>query len=206
MLGWLRRHSKFFALLTLVFGAVTGVGIWFTIGLVHPSATLALVRTFVWVWGVEWVFFVDEIAAAIIYHKTWARVAPGTHLVIGWVYFVSAYMSLAVINGILAFMLTPGDWLESGELWDAFFNPTYLPQLVLRTLATVAFAGFYVFVTAWREEPALRVRLARVAAAWALPATVAGPLAAWYYLHASGPSDWDSARVAVPNVARGLKA
>jgi mono/diheme cytochrome c family protein/cytochrome bd-type quinol oxidase subunit 1 len=203
MLGWLRRHSKFFALLTLVFGAITGVGIWFAIGLVHPSATSALVRIFVWAWAVEWVFFAVEIVAAIVYYQTWDRTDRRTHLTIGWIYFVAAYMSLVVINGILAFMLTPGDWLQSGDLWDAFFNPTYLPQLVLRTLAAIAFAGLYIFVTAWREERALRARLARYAATWALPATLAGPLAAWYYFHAAGPLTWEAVRVAVPKAVAG---
>src|ERR1700758_5871005 len=67
LLDYVRKHSKFFALLTLVFGAVTGVGIWFTIGLVSPEATATLIHGFVWAWAIEWVFFFIEIAAAIIY-------------------------------------------------------------------------------------------------------------------------------------------
>ena len=181
MLAWLKRHSKFFALLTLVFGALTGVGIWLTIGLVHPTATSSLIHIFVWGWAIEWTFFVVEIAAAIIYLLTWDKVDRKTHLAFGWIYFWSAFMSLVVINGILTFMFTPGDWLETRTFMDGFLNPTYWPSVVVRTLASVAFAGLYVFATAWREEPGLRVRLARYAAWWALPATIAGPAAAWYY-------------------------
>src|SRR5476651_1961608 len=66
LLEYCRRHSKFFALLTLVFGAISGVGIWFTIGLVSPEATSALIHIFVWAWAIEWVCFFVEIAAAII--------------------------------------------------------------------------------------------------------------------------------------------
>jgi mono/diheme cytochrome c family protein len=204
LLGWLTHHSKFFALLTLVGGALTGVGIWFTIGLVHPTATAALIHIFVWGWAIEWVFFFVEITAAIIYAKTWALLAPRTHMMIGWVYFGAAFMSLVVINGILAFMLTPGVWLESQQFWDGFFNPTYLPQLVVRTLGCVAFAGLYVFITAWREAPRLRTRLAHWAAWWALAATVAGPAAAYWYFQVAGESAWDAVRVAVPNAQRGL--
>jgi mono/diheme cytochrome c family protein len=181
MLEWLKRHSKFFALLTLVFGALTGVGIWFTIGLVHPAATSALIHIFVWGWAIEWTFFVVEIAAAIVYLLTWDKVDRKTHLVFGWIYFWSAFLSLVVINGILTFMFTPGAWLETRTFMDGFLNPTYWPSVVVRTLASVAFAGLYVFATAWREEPGLRVRLARYAAWWALPATIAGPAAAWIY-------------------------
>ena len=29
LLGWLKAHTKFFVLVTVVFGAISGVGIWF---------------------------------------------------------------------------------------------------------------------------------------------------------------------------------
>src|ERR1700739_1586603 len=41
------RHSKFFLILTGVFGTVSGVGIWFAIGLTHPEATSTLIHNFV---------------------------------------------------------------------------------------------------------------------------------------------------------------
>ena len=43
-LAYVQRHSKFFLLLTIVFGAVTGVGIWITIGLIHPVGTKWLIN------------------------------------------------------------------------------------------------------------------------------------------------------------------
>src|SRR3989304_1476493 len=57
LLAYVRGLSRFFILLTLVLGAVTGVGIWFAIGLVHPEATSSLIQIFVWGWAIEWVFF-----------------------------------------------------------------------------------------------------------------------------------------------------
>ncbi len=201
MLAWLRRHTRFFALLTLVFGAVTGVGIWFTIGLVHPVATSALIHTFVFGWAIEWVFFFVEIAAAIFYLATWDRVDRRTHLAFGWIYFVAAFGSLFVINGILSFMLTPGDWLASRAFADGFFNPTFWPSLFVRTLGAIAFAGLYAVVTAWREEPGLRARLVRWAALWTVPAVAAGPLAAWSYFRVAGFDLLDAARGAITNAA-----
>jgi mono/diheme cytochrome c family protein len=201
MLAWLRRHTKFFALLTLVFGAVTGVGIWFTIGLVHPAATSALIHTFVFGWAIEWVFFFVEIAAAILYLVTWDRVDRRTHLAFGWIYFVAAFGSLFVINGILSFMLTPGDWLASRSFGDGFFNPTFWPSLVVRTLGAIAFAGLYVAVTAWREEPGLRARLVRWAALWTIPAIALGPLAAWFYFRSAGFDLLDAARLEITSAA-----
>ena len=37
MLEYVKKHTLFFMLLTMVFGALTGVGIWFTISLAGPE-------------------------------------------------------------------------------------------------------------------------------------------------------------------------
>ena len=54
---YVKRHTWFFLLLTMVFGGLSGVGIWFIIGLVHPAATSTLIHSFVFGWAIEWVFF-----------------------------------------------------------------------------------------------------------------------------------------------------
>src|SRR5512133_545086 len=138
LLQYVRAHSRFFVLLVLVFGAVSGVGVWWIIALISPSATSVLIHSFVWAWASEWVFFFVEIAAAFVYYYGWDRLDRRTHLAVGWIYFAAAWLSLFVINGILTFMLTPGRWLATRSLADGFFNPTMLPSLVLRTAAAVA--------------------------------------------------------------------
>ena len=65
-LAYLERLTKIFVLVTLVLGALTGVGIWFVIGLLSPGATELLIHHFVWGWAIEWTFFVVEILAAIL--------------------------------------------------------------------------------------------------------------------------------------------
>ncbi|MEK6572620.1 MAG: cytochrome ubiquinol oxidase subunit I [Bacteroidota bacterium] len=183
ILDYVKLHSRFFLLLTLVFGAITGVGIWFTIGLVHPPATSALIHIFVWAWAIEWVTFLIEISAAFIYYYTWERLDRRTHLIVGWIYFVAAWLSLAVINGILSFMLTPGQWILTRNFWDGFFNPTYLPSLVLRTAVCFALAGLYALLTASRlQQEELREKLVRYAARWLAPAFVVLPLAGVWYI------------------------
>jgi len=130
LLRYVRAHSTFFVFLVLVFGAVSGVGVWWTIALVSPSATSTLIHSFVWAWAIEWVFFFVEIAAAFIYYYGWDRLDRRTHLAVGWIYFAAAWLSLFVINGILTFMLTPGRWLATHTPIDGFFNPTMVPSLV----------------------------------------------------------------------------
>jgi cytochrome bd-type quinol oxidase subunit 1 len=167
IIDYLKIHSKFFILLTLVFGALTGVAIWFTIGLVTPMATSSLIHIFVWGWAIEWVFFFIEIAAAMIYYYTWDKLDRKTHLVIGWIYFIAAWMSLFVINGILTFMLTPGDWLQTKSIWDGFFNPSMLPSLFIRTGVTIALAGLYALLTAsFLKDESLRENIIKYSAKW----------------------------------------
>ena len=148
LLALVKSQSRAFLLLTLVFGAITGVGIWTTAALISPQSLVALIRAYVWGWAMEWVFFIVEIAAALVYWYGWERLDERTHRTVGWIYFVAAYVSLVIINGIVTFMLTPGGWLENREFWTGFFNPTYWPSLALRSAAAAAQAGLFVLVTA----------------------------------------------------------
>ncbi len=184
MLSFVESLSRFFVLLTLVFGAVSGVGIWFVIGLVSPAGTSALINTFVWGWAIEWTFFVIEIAAAMIYYYGWHRLDAKTHEIVGWVYFAAAWMSLVIINGILSFMLTPGRWPETHEFTDGFFNPTYVSSTVLRTLVAIGVAGLFALWSAARlDDPGLKERIARwTATRWIVPAALGIPLALLWFL------------------------
>lgn len=160
-----KRTSLILILVSTVFGAITGVGIWVTIGLLHPVATSALIHSYVWGWATEWVFFILEVATALAYWATWDKVRPRTHLLLIWLYAFAAFMSLVIIQGIISFMLTPGRWLETQAFTDGFFNPTYLPGLVLRIGICIFLAGAYMAFAALRERDAeARARLVRLLA------------------------------------------
>ena len=182
-LEYLRGLSKFFVLTTLVFGAVTGVGIWFTIGLLNPTATELLIHNFVWMWATEWCLFIIEILSAIIYFYGWKTMSPRAHMTVGWIYFGAAWLSLAIINGMLSFMLTPGDWLQTGNMWDGFFNPTYFSSLVFRTGVCIMLAGLYSLMVASRLKPSeSKGRFIAYNAAWALVGMVViVPTLFWYW-------------------------
>lgn len=217
-LDWLeviRRHSKFFLILTGVFGAVSGVGIWFSIGLASPESTSALIHNFVFGWAMEWCFFIVEIATAVVYYYTWDRIDAKTHLRLGWLYAGSSYCTLVIINGILTFMLTPGDsWLavagtgrEATRFWEAFFNPTYWPSLVLRTLVCCALAGVWALITASRIEPqryALKAEVIRWSTRWLIPAFVLMPIALLWYLSAVPENSRHLMQAGVSTIGSGL--
>jgi len=182
ILEYVRRHSKFFLLLTMVFGAVTGVGIWFTIALLSPAATSVLIHHFVFGFAAEWVFFLIEIVALFIYYYTFDRMDNRRHVTIGWIYFISAWMSLFIISGIIDFMLTPGGWLDDHSFWSGFFNPTFWPALFFRTFLALIFAGLFGLITSTSlEKDRLRRSMVRYCALWLLlPFIFLFASAGWY--------------------------
>lgn len=184
ILAFTRAHARFFLLMTLVAGAVTGVAIWFVISLVQPAATSLLIHVFVFGWATEWVFFLVEIVAISIYYYQFDRMDRRSHLAIGWIYFGAAWLSLFLINGIIDFMLDPGGWVATGSFWSGFFNPLFWPSLAFRTGTAALLAGVYAFLTAaFLADPDTRRVMARYTGRWVLFA-YAGSLAAgvWYFL------------------------
>jgi len=184
-LEYLKRHAGFFILLTVVFGAITGVGIWWTIGLASPLATELLIRTFVFGWATEWVFFVLELTSAFIVYYYWGKLAEKTHVTMAWIYALAAWISLVLITGITAFMLNPGDWLDKRDFWAAFFNPQFIPQTIARTGGALLLTSLYVYLHASlvikdsRMRDMIGSRSARPALAGAIMITVGG--LGWYY-------------------------
>lgn len=184
---YMKHHSKFFLLLTTVFGAVSGVGIWFAISLVSPDGTHSLIQNFTLGWATEYLFFVAELATIFVYYYTWDKISKEQHLLLARFYALFSVLTLVIINGILTFMLTPGGWLESGYWGHGFFNPTYWPSLIMRIIVMLALAGMYALVTGallpqkTEAEEKFRTYLLRYASKWFLPLFFLGPLVAWWY-------------------------
>jgi mono/diheme cytochrome c family protein len=199
LLGWLKTHTKFFVLVTVVFGAVSGVGIWFTIGLISPMATSNLIHAYVWGWAIEWVFFFLEITAALLYLYGWDRLEAQLHQWYGWIYFIAAFASMVIINGIVTFMLTSGRWVQNHEFWTGFFNPTSFPSLAFRFAISLALAGIYALITASvQKDPALKAQIVRWSALWIVPSLVVLPALGWWYIRKIPAEVWASARGPMP--------
>ena len=56
-----------------------------------PQATSTLIKIFVYGFATEWVFFLGEIVALLIYYYTFDRMDPADHM--GWLYFLFAFLS-----------------------------------------------------------------------------------------------------------------
>ncbi|HEY1256280.1 MAG TPA: cytochrome ubiquinol oxidase subunit I, partial [Terracidiphilus sp.] len=214
-LNQLASHSKFFLILTGVFGTISGVGIWFAIGLTHPEATSTLIHNFVFGWAIEWVFFIVELTTIAVYYYTWGRIDEKLHLTVGWVYSVASVCTLVIINGILTFMLTPGDtWIsvagsghEASKFWYAFFNPTYWPSLFLRSCVCCALAGVWALITASRidgdKQPELKTSLVKWSVKWLVPSFVATPFILIWYLYMVPASQQALLRLGIDTIGSG---
>ena len=183
VVAYIKTHTLFFLLLTMVFGAITGVGIWFTISLLSPGVTSILIHEFVFAWATEWVFFTGEIVALLLYWYRFGKMNDKDHLTIGWFYVLFGWLSLFMVNGIIAFMLTPGRWVETGSFWDGFFNPSMWPSLGYRTCIALMFAGIFGFVTAvFTKDDRQRKTLVNWCAWWTVvPFVLSCPFLFWYF-------------------------
>ncbi len=141
------RKLMFFAfVITTSVGALTGVGIWFATSLANPASLGSLIRVFYFAWFTEWIIFVLEVVFIMIYYLTWKKSNESPrrkrqHIRFGLFLSIFSWLTMAIIVGILAFMMDPGSWIEKKSLVAGFLNPIYLPQLVFRTPVAMMMAG-----------------------------------------------------------------
>ncbi|WP_197528407.1 c-type cytochrome [Aeoliella mucimassa] len=134
-------YFRWLVLVSFVTGAVTGVAMWFTTIQISPRTIGMMIDEFHWLWATEWTFFCLEVASGYIFYRYAPRLDGTTRLRLLILYAIAAWMSLFWINGILSWQLTPSGWLDNGSVWAGFFNATFWPSLVYRTLAAMAIAG-----------------------------------------------------------------
>jgi hypothetical protein len=182
LLDFIKRYILMILIFCFVYGSLTGVGIWFAATVASPRSISALIHNYVWGWATEWVFFVLEIVTIYIYYYTLDKVSPKTHMRIGWIYAWSAWISMIIITGILAFMLSSDSWLRTGGFFDGFFNSTYWPQLFSRTALMLGIAGLYAIISAsGMENEKDRNDVIRSASIWGMAGMVFGGIfSAWF--------------------------
>ncbi len=176
---------KFLVLVSFILGAITGVGMWFTSIQISPRTIGMMVGDFHWVWAVEWTFFCLEIVAGYCFYRYGTRLDDAARMTLLVLYAVAAWGSLFWINGILSWQLTPGRWLETHSIWDGFFNPSFWPSLLYRTLVSMTIAALVacVVINAMpRFDRERRTILIHRAAHFLLPMIFMPVLGVWYLM------------------------
>jgi len=175
-------------IITTTIGALTGVGIWFSVSLVNPYSIASLIRVFFWAWFVEWLVFITEVCLIVAYTLTWKTWSAGKakerHIALGFALGFFSWVTMAIIVAILGFMMAPGNWLSDRTLLSGFTNPMYLPQLAFRTPLALAKAGIicmFLILLFTRRDDAFRDQALRAAALWTLFFTPLLMLGGWWY-------------------------
>lgn len=188
------RKLLFFAfIITTSLGALTGVGIWFATSLANPASIGSLIRIFYFVWLIEWVVFVLEVIFIMIYYLTWQSSNKSVrnkkrHIIFGaWLSFFS-FLTMAIIVGILGFMMDPGGWEERKTLFSGFVNPLYFPQLIFRAPVAMMMAGCVALLATMfflQKENQWRPGILRHISFWILlwmPVAVVGAFTYYWYI------------------------
>ncbi len=175
---------KFLVLVSFVVGALTGVGMWFTTIQISPRTIGMMVDEFHWIWATEWTFFCLEIVAGYTFYRYGSILTDKARLALLGLYSVAAWGSLFWINGILSWQLTPGDWIGSGSLAAGFFNPSFFPSLIFRTIVSMTIAGLAACVVVnlmlelSREE---KTTLIQRAARFLMPMVLMPIVGLWFF-------------------------
>jgi len=180
---FLDSYFKFLVLISFVTGALTGVGMWLTTIQISPRTIGLMVDEFHWLWATEWTFFCLEVAAGYAYYRYASRLDDRTRLMLLVSYSLAAWFSLFWINGILSWQLTPGEWTNTGRVWDGFFNPSFYPSLIFRTVVAMTIAGLAacVVINTMKDlDRRHRAVLIRKAANFLIPMGLMPVLGIWY--------------------------
>ena len=177
-------YFKVLVLVSFVLGAVTGVAMWFTSIQVSPRTIGTMVGEFHWIWAIEWTFFSLEVTAGYMFYRYGAGLDDGGRIRLLVLYSVASWFSLFWINGILSWQLTPGAWLGNHNVWSGFFNASFWPSLLFRTVSCMATAALAACVLANAErslEHSERVEIIQIAARFLAPMALMPLLGIWYF-------------------------
>ncbi|MEW6739930.1 MAG: cytochrome ubiquinol oxidase subunit I [Nitrospirota bacterium] len=204
LMEFVKKYTLLLLIFAYVFGSLSGVGIWYAATVTNPRGISGLIHNYVWGWATEWVFFIIEVTGIFIYYYTLNKVDRKTHLKIGWIFVIASWITMVIITGILAFMLSPGKWVETGNFFDGFFNQTYWPQLLMRTMLMFCIGAVYAIIAASRLKDAETKKLVvKTASKWGAAGLVIGGIISFWYLKTLPDNGRTMLEIIVP---KGLKS
>src|SRR5262245_38699876 len=172
-------YFQVLVLVSFVLGALTGVAIWFTTIQVGARTIGLMIDEFHWLWATEWVCFSVEVVAGYAFVRVGKQLGDRARIRLLALYAAASWASLFWINGILSWQLTPG---SGAGMWSGFFNPSFFPSLLFRTVVAMALASLAacVVINTLDLPRGRRAALIRRASRFAAPMAVMPALALWY--------------------------
>ena len=140
---YMKKYGMFLLIFSYVIGSITGPGIWYTATAASPRGISALIHNFVWVWATEWVFFVYEVIGVFVLVYFIDKIDKKTHLKLTFSFALASVGTLALIIGIISFMMWPGtqSYYLTGSASDAFFGTNTFPHMFLRIGFMIMLSG-----------------------------------------------------------------
>ena len=140
---YMKKYGMFLLIFSYVIGSITGPGIWYTATAASPRGISALIHNFVWVWATEWVFFVYEVIGVFVLVYFMDKIDKKTHLKLTFSFALASVGTLALIIGIISFMMWPGTevYYATGSASDAFFGTNTFPHMFLRIGFMIMLSG-----------------------------------------------------------------
>jgi len=165
---------------------ISGMAFWCAVSFAAPEIGRRLSSTFLFLLFTAWVGYGLVVLAGVTYASTWNRIPASLHLRIGWIYAISALLTLGILNGIPSFLLDPGPrWLNSvrigqdGQaLFAVYLTPVYGAGLLMRIGWGMALAGVWALFSLHRVEDRRdwdhRRRMIRWSIKWVIGGLVVG--------------------------------
>ncbi len=182
--GYMKKYGMFLLIFSYVIGSITGPGIWYTATAASPRGISALIHNFVWVWATEWVFFIYEVIGvfALIYFID--KIDRKTHLRLTYTFALASVGTLALIIGIISFMMWPGtqQFYTTGSASDAFFGVNTFPHMFLRIgfmIMASGIIGLVISSALRRENPELGAEMTKT---MGVISTIGGFLTLFFFM------------------------
>ncbi len=164
---YVKRFLDFFFKSAIALGVISGIGAWFTIGVVSPLAAEILVKTFPFAIASGLCFlFLALVSGMTLYHH-WDKHTPSASRITGWSLAVALVGVLITTTCVTSFMLnTAGlikDWESTRSFWDAVLNVQFLPQLFARLGAALVISACFILLHAavFENNAEIRERVTR---------------------------------------------
>jgi cytochrome bd-type quinol oxidase subunit 1 len=131
-------------LLIFSFGATLGGFAVLVVSALYGKFFTTLITIFFWPAVVAFTIWFATIAGLLLYNLRWERrqSRKGLHILIGYATAATEHVFLVIIVALDSYMLTPGQGL------GAFFNASYVPELLHRFVGNLSWASFFIAAVA----------------------------------------------------------